>query len=55
MLMRRAGLLDWDRHSIRWGLIALVFALFVGAMAQRSVGGSMQAADTDPSSLAEPA
>ncbi|HSJ12846.1 MAG TPA: hypothetical protein VK939_00435 [Longimicrobiales bacterium] len=45
MLSRRAGLLDWDRHSIRWAVLAIVCALLVGAMAQRSVARDMQAAD----------
>lgn len=45
MLARRAGLLDWDRQSAKWALIALAFALLVGALAQRSMSQDMQASD----------
>jgi len=45
MLARRAGLLDWNRHSIRWAMIAVVIALFIGALAQRTVSEERQASD----------
>lgn len=45
MLARRAGLLDWDRHSIRWAMIALALALLIGAVAQRTSSEEMQASD----------
>lgn len=45
MLARRAGLLDWDRRSAKWAMVALVVALFVGLMAQRAVSQDMQASD----------
>ena len=55
MLARRAGMLDWDRHSIRWALLAIMAALFVGAMAQRSVARDMQASQAAPTVIVEPA
>ena len=45
MLARRAGLLDWDRHSIRWAMIALALALLIGAVAQRTSSEELQASD----------
>ena len=55
MLARRAGLLDWDRRSIRWALVAVVCALFVGVLADRSVTREMQAADAAAVAAGEPA
>lgn len=45
MLARRAGLLDWDRRSAKWAMIALMLALFVGVLAQRTISQDMQASD----------
>lgn len=55
MLARRAGMLDWDRHSIGWAVLAVMCALLVGAMAQRSVERDMQAADSISTIIVEPA
>lgn len=55
MLARRAGLLDWNRHSIGWALLAVTLALLVGLAAQRSVAADMQAADSVSTTIVEPA
>lgn len=45
MLARRAGLLDWDRQSIRWAMIAIALAVAIGAIAQRTQSEELQASD----------
>ena len=55
MLARRAGLLDWDRRSATWAMIALMFALAVGALAQRTVSQDMQASDPVRATAEQPA
>jgi hypothetical protein len=45
MLARRAGLLDWDRRSLRWAMLAIAIALLIGALAQRTVPQELQASD----------
>lgn len=55
MLARRAGLLDWDRRTLPWGVLAVVLALAVGSVAQRNVDKQVQAADTVTTTVVEPA
>ena len=57
MLARKAGLLDWDRYSIRWALLAVVCALGIGLLAEHSVKRDMQAGEEADAKVAivEPA
>lgn len=55
MLARRAGLLDWDRNSIKWAVFAVAMALLIGVLAQRTVSQSMQASDPAGATVVRPA